>query len=593
MNNNEKELKLKSKTKLGLVIGFYNPAIIFSVITLYFVVFYFPYKFLPDYWHVSEIENFRSFIWSLLTVTLGFSGLILTLLLLSYNFFVKSTRRNTLEFIFDNIFLKILFSGFVSILLVQLAAFCMISKSNRTDKYAVIYFLLTLTVIYILAQLPIAILGLKYSTSMDKINKIFASIDHKDVEYLINTTDFLEKHSIEDIESNRFILLKDLGINAIKESDWILPQKIINNIYKLVPQSIKEDCPVATIEESIYIFLWVCKHFQRTAVKNGDQITVNMLVGQSLTLYHFIAENKIFKQALISSVDDYFKELIFSIIQSKDFTEIRDVWARDYVEVMQICVSALNYSDDELPTDHYIFHGSRDTKINYPTFSDYYRYWHHLIYTQSVIFTDVILFAMQQKDSRVYDAYYWQIRNLINRVESAQNLTASQKRQYITELVMRVGKIENSARDLGIDDDFKVVSHIEIERWARNGWVELYRSAIYRQSSTIKSLIKTGKRYNADLDEFFKLGRIISNTKNETELSIKEEILTHLLETGLKISENCGESLMLKYDIQNQLNWLFTNFLSKNEECQQITEKFEEKIKLATEGFDYYARPEF
>ncbi|RWY54019.1 hypothetical protein [Mucilaginibacter gilvus] len=81
---------------------------------------------------------------SLLSITLGFSGLILTLLLLllSYNFFIKSTRRNTLEFIVDNSYLTILFSGFVGILLVQVAAYLSINRANREEHLAVIYFLL-------------------------------------------------------------------------------------------------------------------------------------------------------------------------------------------------------------------------------------------------------------------------------------------------------------------------------------------------------------------------------------------------------------------------------------------------------------------
>lgn len=590
MNSSDKLTVYKPKSRLQLVAGLYNPFVMIGVVVLYATVYYFPVHFVPDYWHISEIENIRAFIWNLLSVTLGFSGLILTLLLLTYNFFVKSTKRNTLEFIFENPSLRILFSGFVSILLVQVAAYCMLNKDNAHDKYAVIYFLLILTVGYILSQLPLAILGLKYSTSIEKINKIFEDVEFSDVDYLVNSADFLEKNSIEKIEGNRIVLLKDIGLSAIKDSDWILPQKILSNMLDLIHRSKNEECPIATTEQALYLYLWLSAHFQRTAVKNSDQITVNVLNGQALNLYYFFAEHKVHDQYLISQLDDYVKELILTIITSRDFSSIRNYWLRDYTEAMAICISSLSYTDEQLPTKHYIFNQRK--ALRFSSYPSYQFFWNHLIRTQITNLVEIIEFAIEQKDKYFYDTYQWQIRHLMDKVASLKELTESQKREYLGELLYATHRLDRLALDCQLSHEPSIVTHIEIEKWARNGWTELYRPAMYHQSSLVKSLVK-GEDYNSLLDELFLLGRSICNLNNEIAEEIKDEVLDYLLDVGLKLYENRRDSAKLKYDLQYQLHWLFNSFVKQSENRKAIAEKFAERVTAATEGFDYYKRPDF
>jgi hypothetical protein len=226
------------------------------------VVYFFPFKFVPDYFHISEIENFRTFIWSLFSVTLGFSGLILTLLLLSFNLHLKSTKRHTLEFVFENVYLKVLFSSFLAIVLLQLISFCAVHVNNRGHVVAVMYLLFLFTASYIIIQLPLAIIGLKYSTSIQKLDKVAKQIDQKDVTALVNRRGITDDIPIEKLESNRLIVLKDIGVNAIKDNDWILPQKILGNIFGLISSSLEERCPIVDLEDSISINLWMYRHFQ-------------------------------------------------------------------------------------------------------------------------------------------------------------------------------------------------------------------------------------------------------------------------------------------------------------------------------------------
>lgn len=578
-------------SNLKLIGRFYDLRILASFLIFYTVVYYFPIKFVPDYFHIAEIENFRTFIWSLFSVTLGFSGLILTLLLLSFNLHLKSTKRHTLEFVFENVYLKVLFSSFLSIVLLQLISFCAVHQNNREDVIAVMYLLFILTACYIIIQLPLAIMGLKYSTSIQKLDKVAGQIDQKDVATILDRTAIINDIPIENLERNRLIVLKDIGINAIKDGDWILPQKILENIYGLISSSLEQECPKVDIEDSVAINLWMYKHFQRTALKNSDNITMNAIMGKVFSIYEILISKKVYKRDLFSQLDDFIKDSMISIIQSRDFSEIRQSWTRDYTEIMTASICSLNFDDEALPTRTYIFQSS-GKQVNYPSTSDYYLFWHYLLNTQFNTLKEVLEFAILQKDHGMYSNYHWQIRNLLNEVTSADELTESQKRQYLMDNFYKIGRLQSTALENKLTDEIEVVSSLEIQKWATNGWYEIFRSAMFDQASTIRYLIRSGLPYNYLLDEFFLLGREISTRKGTIDPKIKIEILDYIIETGLKIHDHVGESKRLKYDIQHQLNWLFQNFLLDNEQYQEIVEKYKTRIDEATAEFDYYQVPE-
>lgn len=578
-------------TNLKLIGRFYDLRILASFVIIYMVVYFFPFKFVPDYFHIAEIENFRTFIWSLFSVTLGFSGLILTLLLLSFNLHLKSTKRHTLEFVFENVYLKVLFSSFLAIVLLQLISFCAVHENNRSHVVAVMYLLFLFTASYIIIQLPLAIIGLKYSTSIQKLDKVAKQIDQKDVTALVNRRGITDDIPIEKLESNRLIVLKDIGVNAIKDNDWILPQKILGNIFGLISSSLEERCPIADLEDSISINLWMYRHFQRTALKNSDEITMNVIMGRIFSIYKFLISKKIYNSYLFVQLDDFAKDAMIKIIQSRDFSEIRASFTRKYTEMMIYSIRSLNFDDDALPTRTYIFQNVHK-EVNYPSSSDYYQFWHYLLNTQFDTLKEVLEFAIVQKDNRTFSNYHWQIRILLNKVESATELTESQRRQYISDILYKIGRLESTALEHKLIDEMQVVSDLEIEKWAVNGWHELFSSGMYAQTSTIRYLIKSGLPYNHFLDEFFLLGRRITADVGTVKTVIRTEILEYIIETGLKIYNNAGESKRLKYDIQYQLNWLFKNFLLGNKEYLPIVEKYKEKIEDATVGFDYHQVPE-
>lgn len=582
---------IKVNSNLKLISRFYDLRIISIFLFTYLLVYFFPIKAVPDYFHIYEIENFRTFIWSLFSVTLGFSGLILTLLLLSYNFYLKSTKRHTLEFVLENIYLKVVFSSFLAIVVLQLFTFCIVNSGNRSDYIAVMYLLFLLTASYIICQLPLAIIGLKYSTSIEKLNKVAAKIDHNDVAAVLNRSGTNDGVSIESLESNRIIVLKDIGNNAIKDNDWILPKKILAHFFNLVRNSLEKECPVVDIQDSILVKIWICRHFQRTAIKNSDHITINAIMGGILSIYELLITTKIYRRNLFMELDEFLKDLMINVIQSRDFSEIRAYWVKDYTTIIMNSIQSLNFSDEALPTRHYIF-ANLEIKVNHPSSEAYYEFWHYLLNTQFDTLTEVLEFAIFQKDNRTFSNYHWQIRSLLHTVSSAAGLTQSQKRSYLLELLYKIDKLEITARENKLIDEMQVISHLEISKWATNGWNELFRSGMYTMSSTLRYLINEKLTYNHCLNEFFLLGRSIANESGRIDSFNKSEILSYIIETGLKIYTNSGDSKRLKYDIQYQLNWLFSNFIIEREQYVEIIEKYREKIEEATEGFEYSQIPE-
>ena len=179
-----KNIIKEGSNNFKLLCKIFNPFVIALGIAFFFIVFLFPFKFIPDFFNFAQIENPRTFIWNLVTTTLSFSGLILTVLLVSYNFYLKSTRRNTLEFIIDSPYLKLIFSSFTSLIIIHFLGFFFIKANIKGEKISLLYFLSIVTLLYILLLFPMVILSLKYSNSIKRIQKILNAVTPIEIEYI-------------------------------------------------------------------------------------------------------------------------------------------------------------------------------------------------------------------------------------------------------------------------------------------------------------------------------------------------------------------------------------------------------------------------
>ncbi|MNJ95318.1 hypothetical protein D3C87_130280 [compost metagenome] len=539
------------------------------MVGIYITTFLFPVEVFPDFFHLAEISNIRQFIWGLFTATLGFSGLMLTLLLLNYNSFVKSIKRNTLEFVLDNVYIKILFSGFISILFLQITSYCIFHSTNFPKYTAALYYLILITVLYILSQIPLAILSIKYSTSIERIDRLINEIDHKDFHSVLNPN--MEDYSFEDLERNRIIMLKEFGVNAIRDGDWVLPQKIMDGLLEFLPKSLTEDCPPADTDQVLDVLIWIFTHFKRAAIKSGDHIIVSVIKRNAFYIYNTLIDAKYHRTSELRKIDDFIKEFILSIILTKDFIEVRSDWVKNYAFVIEYSLSSFTYADTELPTDYYYYTFSRHD-IATPLDAEHYQFWHYVMKSQVEILIDVLKFAIIQKDNRVYSAYHTQFQSIIFHVLKSENLTESQRRTFLNHLREKVPSLESTAIENGLVEETPIFSCQIMELFIDNGWIELYNYSLFDYNRLIRAQMKNHLPIQNVLFHMTTLGEVIIRKKNleiMTRMTVMDtiiELMTSLFSEARKSKEHL---VYLKHSIQS----LFKQ-IKKEELYTEIVDRF-------------------
>lgn len=573
-----------AKSSFEFISKIYNPfAVLFSII-FFLILCFFPIKFVPDYFSLRSIENLRTFVWSLFTISLGFSGLILTVLLVAYNFYIKSTRRNTFDFIIENPWLKTIFSFFACSVSLNILGFLLLGFGR--ERIEIPYFLLISTFIYIISLFPLTILSLKYSTSIARIKKITNAIDKSDILYLSNPDLFQKEKPFESIESNRIIILKDIGVNAIKDGDWMLPQKILNDLFVFVKYSFdKKNEP--EINRSVYCFIFVCNHFFRVALKNSDHITVGVVYSNVLAIYSLLIEKK-HKTLPHSNLDFFLKELCFSVIDSKDFPNIRDHMVNNICEVLEQNFSSLSYTDNELPTLSYHF----DKKYNNNSEGnpEAVRYWHYLIHTHIDLLIDIIKYSITKKDERVYDHFNWNIDSFIRSSPINKSLTAFQYDTLVQEFIYKLENLVFFAIDNGQYENLDVFSHITIGSWINENKIKVYERGLFFYSRILKKLLKNSKMDYILLDNFFMIGRETFHKKIDEKS--KEFVIALIFETSITLYKKRFESYRFQYELQRQIQWLYSYFDELQKPLPEIKLKYEKEIQLIISDYEQSKYPD-
>ena len=82
------------KDFLQTISRLYNGKIIIAFILVFFIIQIPFFQTIPDFFNLYKIESAESYILKLLSIVIGFSSFILTILLVIYNSFSKKIRRN-------------------------------------------------------------------------------------------------------------------------------------------------------------------------------------------------------------------------------------------------------------------------------------------------------------------------------------------------------------------------------------------------------------------------------------------------------------------------------------------------------------------
>lgn len=98
---------------LQTIYKLYDGKIVLFFLILFGIIQVSFFQRIPDYFNLQKIESAESFILRLLSIVIGFSSFILTILLVVYNSLTKKIRRNSFEFILDNTWIRFTFSLFL------------------------------------------------------------------------------------------------------------------------------------------------------------------------------------------------------------------------------------------------------------------------------------------------------------------------------------------------------------------------------------------------------------------------------------------------------------------------------------------------
>lgn len=234
------------KDFFNVVCKLYNYKIIGLFIILFLGTVLINIHIFPDWFGFRYIEEPSNLIITLLSIVIGTSSIILTILLVVYESLSKPFRRNSLDIILDDPWIRLLFSLFSGVFIyLSLTLFVIKGEGISTDTdLTLLYISCIITFFFILVQFPLVILTLRYSKSHRFIKKLVKEISTSDIEQ-ISKPSKIEDSIVyfEIMEKNKLMLLKEIGIIAIKENDWSMPQYILNEVYDILIRSINKETP--------------------------------------------------------------------------------------------------------------------------------------------------------------------------------------------------------------------------------------------------------------------------------------------------------------------------------------------------------------
>lgn len=561
----------------------YNYYIIIVFITIFLITYHVPVYIVPDFFNLYETEHIRNLIWSLITVTLSFTGLILTVLLVVYNFYLKSTRRNTFDFIIENPWLNILFSCFAGTIIFLLLCFAFINNGNKDIHLTSIYFALFSTVLLIFSQFPIVILSLKYSTSIDRFKKLISRISDNDINQffqpeLDDSSDF-----IENIEKNSIIILKDIGVNAIKDNDWVLPQRILQELYTIFIVPIKEDSSKEVLGKNLFCWVFICNHFKMPVIKNNDFITAKVILGFSKSLYISMATNRI-RTFRGSSIDNFLKDFLRLVISNKEFKEIQEYILKDIIYIIKAHYESINYTDEELPTSSLLRNKSTISKVDINETIRFY--WYYINHGLFDILIDTLEIAIEEKSKATYNDFEWKFQLLFTIICDSKNLTVFQQEDAFKNIFYRIERISKIAINNGIFNNTEIVSYYQIAEWVEKDKKLYYQSSLFYYESTLQLLNKKGNISGIHLDHYFNVGRALATCNIDRK--VKQDIIERILQNAINIHNYQNTSSFVKGEITYRLQWFYNGYVRKEDDLLEVKEKFQEIIDPMISNFDYW-----
>ena len=551
-----------------------------SYVAIFIFLSFFPIKLVPDYLSLNNLADKKDILFRLLTTTIGFSGLILTILLVAYNFYIKSVRRNTLDFITDNRWMRLIFSCFFGNVLFLTLGFFFITTIPNSGAITILYFSYYLTLLFIICVFPAAILSLNDTVSLKKIEKLLQKIQIKDIEELYNPNFQQTDDWHYRIEKNPILMVKDVCINAIADKDWILPQTVLNKLYQLLIGSLSAKSEDQLLEKNVYVWTLFSNHIKNEIIKMNDTIAGKTLLFLNMQAHEDFAKKKIIG-IRSNGIDDFLKDFFRLILENNLFAEIQPYFQRYTTDIVKTHYENLNYSDKEVPTIFYRFDMKGDNDYK-PT--PIRNYWYYVVHELPDIVFTMLEDAIDAKRKAAYNHFSCNVHYMISAVLSEKNhLTEFQKREASLELLRKAEQLTEYAIENGIYDGIEPVSEIEAVSWLKKDKLLGYR-AVFAFTRMLEKLSKKNALTSFYTDEYFRIIRAMANQNFET--VIFNDIVGIILENSIKLLKNEKTSGETKKDFLSQLHWFYNDYLLVNEILQPMKEKYEVEIGGLIKDYD-------
>jgi hypothetical protein len=551
----------------------YNFKIVFLFIGL-FLIIQIPFlQRIPDFFQLTKIEAPQLYLLRLLTIVIGFSSFILTTFLVIYNVFSKRLKRNSFDFILNNPWINLIFSIFFGSLMFILLAIFSIQLLSKNAITTLVYFSSFIAFGNLILQFPLIILSLQYSNSFNSIKNIIKNIKHSDIENLYNPNyGNNDAYHIEQLEKNNLIQLKDIGVSAIKEDDWGLPQTILNDLFiKLIEKSDIDIEDYKQLNRNLFAYNFVSRHFQKVALDSTDEITTKVTLNNLFRTHTFFIDRKI-RHIRHNPIDSNFHDLLRTISDNSAYYNIQQYLLVNLVKLIQEHINSISYSDEELPTRDYIF---EQKNFNYDTKDETIsNYWFYIKKELPDLFFDILKYSIETGNKNIYDRFNWQLHSLFSSITESKNLTKSQENELFSDYSFKASRVSELAIENKIFKNIEIYSHIQIEIWIEKKKKYAFW-AFYDFTNLLHKLNKVSGLDTMLIDDYFMIARSISS--KQIDKVDKYKVFESIIENGFEIYNNKTTLPEIKQEIKKQLKWL-NQFIEGEKDLAEIKSKFTTKI---------------
>lgn len=299
---------------MKIFIRVYDWRIIGSIFILLIVLIYLPFGFVPDYLNLEKA--IASGLFTRITVSfISVFSFLVTVLILGYGFLREKFRRLALKEFLDNRRVKVLVTSFISIFLLNIFASIYLDQENVSENSLnVAYLSLILSLLYFIGFIPLALLTVASTDSLDLVGKYIKLFELKH---------FPEYRSHELLitsnEQNPIIVINSLSRSFAEKDDFHSINAILFSTQTKIEELIAESKDRELIGRLLsgQRIIWdtiVHKAFQK------KEYSVVSNVFRAISLYHsYFAEKKIpllYLEEIRSFVNSLMERLVVENIHS-------------------------------------------------------------------------------------------------------------------------------------------------------------------------------------------------------------------------------------------------------------------------------------